>query len=263
MSLFSVGRKEESNESTDDKQPTESTDSSESRNGVGENDFAVGTADPKTSNARRVRTKSSRKKTGADNKQTDDTIQRKIVKAIQPPEISGDSVPQTDTSKDGGQDKDIDRDAKRYALPGKSPTAEGEAQRKLTDKARKERQDAAAFAKKKSKEEKLLEKRKAMPPSGQDHDGGNDTEQAGTDHAQQPKPRIFSVESEFPEHKRTVEKAALPIDSEPVEKKFKVDSEGDRAAGDTEKKWGLGLILPAAAFLAASAVMVMKFLKKK
>lgn len=195
--------------------------------------------------------------------------QRKIVKGVQPP--SGDDTsPSTDAAKDEViDDKDIDRDAKRFALPGNAPSVENQMQQSMSEKTKKERMDTAASMKGEKKAKQLEEKRKTAAPSSDKNLRGVEGEgKSSTTTTVKPKDSIFSVESERADQKRTVGGAALNVDAEPVEKKMKVDvsDEEDDTTGKSSvvKSWLGGVKLVAvAAVVAVGALVLIRAARKK
>uniref|UniRef100_A0A7R9WA13 Uncharacterized protein n=1 Tax=Pseudictyota dubia TaxID=2749911 RepID=A0A7R9WA13_9STRA len=193
--------------------------------------------------------------------------QRKIVKAIKPPSGDAADAPTdatTATAEDAEvvDDKDIDRDAKRFALPGNAPSVEDATQQSMSEKAKKDRMDAAAAIKDEKKAKVLDEKRKAAATS---IDGGADKGASTT--VTKPKDSIFSVESERADQKRTVGSASLPVDAEPVEKKMKVGATGDEDETEgksSTKSWLGGVKLVAvAAVVAVGAFVLLRAARKK
>lgn len=275
---FSTGGEKESIDSSDSKISGVEDMGFSSTNGVGANELFGVTkttdTDAKVATKRARNKVSNRKQTlshpppGASDKQGDGLAGRKIVKAIPPPERSGEDLNDHLNLLTDPDDAETDKDAKRCALPSKSPSAEREAQERLTEKMKKERREVIASASKERKETMLEEKRKA--PQSKNRSSSIDSAK-DTDETPLPQKRmadIFSVESKFPEHKRTVGTAALPVDNEPVEKKVKVDTaEGDDGRDKVEtKSWGLRWIASAASAAAVAVLVALglaKALRKK
>ena len=140
-------------------------------NGVGANEnFGVTKT---TDTDAKVATKRARKKMsnikqtlshpppGSRGKQSDVTAGRKILKAIPPPERSGEYLNDHLNVLTNTDDAETDKDTKRCALLSKSPSAEREAQEILTENIKKERREVIPYASKERKETMLEEIREA------------------------------------------------------------------------------------------------------
>jgi len=142
---------------------------------------------------------------------------RRFLKATPPPEIPPQE--QAVVKLPPTSDDDVSEQEMHSHFPvSKLPMVQDEAQRELTEKWRKDRLDATAAIRKEHKEKEIMDHRLNR---GQ-HGGVVDPSSTATVvHDNGPIPAILSVASQFPEHKRTVQEASLPLEEEPLVKKSK------------------------------------------
>ena len=206
--------------------------------GNGENGIQ-GMGDTKSSNhitrRRGSRRKNKSKKVKPPgNGNSEGTPKRRVVKGKPPPDLGEnrdptDSIPSAaapNGGNDPAEDKDIERDAVIYALPGSALATENETMKGVAEKRMKERIDDTRT----KKYEKVIEqRRKSVVEEG-----------APKSPAPRPEtlrerilPSIFSVANKNPEHKRTVGLASLSKgEEEPLEKRPKLLAEEEGCEDD-------------------------------
>jgi len=180
---------------------------------------------------------------------------RRVVKASPPPSIKLEDREPTAVTQD---QEDTEPDTKKMVPAAiKDPVVMHEMEQELNDRWREERLHAVAGNQDKRRDKKIDEIRKHPPtPQNSANDIGEIESRVLPE---------FSVQPQFPEHKRSVEKSDTVVDEEPVEKRMKASDPDDDEPDNKENSfWGaFKSALPAIAVAGIAILVATKYMKKR
>mmetsp|Transcript_26227 Transcript_26227/g.36961 ORF Transcript_26227/g.36961 Transcript_26227/m.36961 type:complete len:210 (-) Transcript_26227:2363-2992(-) len=187
---------------------------------------------------------------------------RRVVKASPPPPIK---LEEDREPTAVAQDKEDNEPSpkKKVSVAIKDPAVMHEMEQELNERWREEHLHAVAGGQERRREKKIDEIRKHPPtPQNSVDDFGDKTATTAIESQVLPE---FSVQPQFPEHKRSVERTDTTVGEEPVEKRLKAsDPDDDEPEKKLNPYWSaFKSALPAIAVAGVAIFVAAKYMKRR